>query len=81
MADIYERRQGHELGVQDTDPWWHVGDQPPRQSVALWLADHAGLPPVEYSENDLFQPPSALVEFRPATSESRPSASASELSA
>lgn len=77
MADAYGR--GHDIGVQGWDPVWRVGERPALQSVALWLADQAGLPQVEYPpENDLFQPPSALVEYQPTVSGSQPGADASE---
>lgn len=79
MADAY--RHGHEIGVQDWEPVWYAGDRPVRQSVALWLADQAGLPTVEYPTNDLFQPPSALVEFQPVAGGSRPATDTSERNA
>lgn len=66
MADTHERTQRHELRPQDQDPWWRVADTQTRQSVALWLADHTGLPAVTLPPNDLFQPPSPLAEFPPA---------------
>lgn len=76
MADAYG--YGHELGPRDTDPWWRVGDRPPKQSVVLWLAEHTDLPTVDYPVDDLSQPPSMLVEFQPAAGGSRPAPDGSE---
>lgn len=65
MAGIRRGRIGHGIETQEWSPYWRGGADQPRESVARYLARHAGLP-AAYPYDDLSQPPAPLVEYRPA---------------